>query len=602
MAEEAEVVRAIYGEDAVRICADSETAAARVEVDLHPRVEEGAALVWATLALRLPPGYPGSAAPQASVERSRGLGDSAVSSLLAAARAAIAVHGLAEDGCVCQILAEVSEALDAANDESECNICLFPCGGRGGGTPVHLVCDHVYHAACLGRWAAIKAAEAEVAAGDSMRSTRAQRDALARDSAEAAARVVETGARVTEVRDEVAVRTARRDAARGRLRLEDPGAEDSDGLEALDEDADNPEFQALDARQQLEVLDERLTSAKAALKQAQADERRAQSRCAELERLLQSLEVELSAHAADVAATGLPCPVCRTPIDRALLQADALQGATHENGSGPGSTGASVASLPPSLREQVVIPPAVGRRSMAGTPPRNTNHHSRCCGCNGSTQSCSHGDRSKRSWHWWLQRQPLRHRHHAMRSLLAVQKVAPRQWHCARLQPSPWQGCLPLRQAAGPAHCQEVAGSPETASRMPSQGLAGRGRGVQPYSLLRLPPRPPPQPVLVAPLLPTRDKHAVAAPARAAARVPGLVVLVPVLPRTLGEQPLRPAPGRLRAARMLSRTMRVWLGLLASLSAVRGCHRLPALALLLMPLPVILQLPGARQLPAAMLG
>ena len=51
--------------------------------------------------------------------RSRGLLDSGVSRLAAAARAAVAQFGAVE-GCLCQVMAEINEALDLANDESEC--------------------------------------------------------------------------------------------------------------------------------------------------------------------------------------------------------------------------------------------------------------------------------------------------------------------------------------------------------------------------------------------------------------------------------------------------------------------------------------------------
>ncbi|CAK0877202.1 unnamed protein product, partial [Prorocentrum cordatum] len=116
--EEAEVVRAIYGEDAVRASAGG-AGLLSLEVDLQPRVEQGAALVSVCLRVDLPEGYPSAARPRVALERSRGLSDAGAASLLRAAERAAEEHGCQEFGCVSQLLAEVSEALDLANDACE---------------------------------------------------------------------------------------------------------------------------------------------------------------------------------------------------------------------------------------------------------------------------------------------------------------------------------------------------------------------------------------------------------------------------------------------------------------------------------------------------
>eukprot|EP00401_Gymnodinium_catenatum_P005969 CAMPEP_0117552792 /NCGR_PEP_ID=MMETSP0784-20121206/49890_1 /TAXON_ID=39447 /ORGANISM="" /LENGTH=518 /DNA_ID=CAMNT_0005349875 /DNA_START=47 /DNA_END=1600 /DNA_ORIENTATION=+ len=343
--DEIEVVRAVFGEDAVRICdGGAASSTLKVEVDLRPRVEAGTALVSVTLALVLPPGYPNAAAPQTSIERSRGLGDGAISKLLIAARSSSEAHGLAEDGCLCQLLTDLSEVLDVANDESECNICLAPCEG---GAALHAPCDHVYHVACLARWATIKTAEAEAAVGDATQSARAQRDALVREVAEAAGRVADTVDRLAVVERRVLWYTARRDHARRILSGEDdyepfppcPYGESDDGEE---------EEEGQDAM--LEKFEAKLAAAKADVKQVRAEERRARNRSADLEQKLGSLEAELAAEAARAAAASLPCPVCRSPIDKALLKSS--DASTGDTGLAVGTALASVEALPQKLRDQ----------------------------------------------------------------------------------------------------------------------------------------------------------------------------------------------------------------------------------------------------------
>lgn len=337
--DEVDVVKAIYGEDAVRLLRGRDPNTVALEVSLHPRVEQGAALVSATVSLSLPAGYPCTAEPQVSVERSRGLSDSSLAKLLQAAKVAVASHGLAEDGCVCQLLAEMSEALDAANDESECNICLSPCGGASDGSVVHAPCHHVYHAGCLSRWAAIKAAEAQAAAGDAMRSAVAQRDALLRDVAEAEVKVQEMALQAVKAKDLLANCTRLRDASR-RLHCGAGDDEDDEELPNLaDEDGQVPSLIEFEAR---------LMSAKGALKGILTDERRSQARRVDVDRQLGVLEDDLAATAAGVGSAGLPCPVCREPIDCSLhppLNSGSVAGPLE------GSLGASVDSLPKELRE-----------------------------------------------------------------------------------------------------------------------------------------------------------------------------------------------------------------------------------------------------------
>merc|ERR1719189_2533786 len=140
--EELETVRAIYGEEAVRVLDAPPLASAtgdllHFQVDLQPRVAQGTALVSLCLQVALPAGYPAAAAPRFTVERSRGIADAGVRAVLDAAGKAAEEYGLQEDGCISLILAEVSDALDTANDASECSICLAPCGSS---ESVHTAC------------------------------------------------------------------------------------------------------------------------------------------------------------------------------------------------------------------------------------------------------------------------------------------------------------------------------------------------------------------------------------------------------------------------------------------------------------------------------
>ncbi|CAE7179345.1 Rnf25, partial [Symbiodinium pilosum] len=236
----------------------------KVLVDLQPRVGQGTALVSATIALSLPSGYPGEAEPQVSVERSRGLSDSGVAALISAARSSLQSHGLDEEGCLCQLLEDVSAALDQANDESECLICLQACGSVTDASVVHAPCDHIFHAACLGRWAEIKISEAKEAATDKTQSVRSQRDALSRELAELTCSMEDLAEEAARLEDLIAKLTARRDAQRKAL-------EEGEYLEDEEEaEEDEPPLEA------------QLATAKSELKSVQAKKRRSDLKHADL--------------------------------------------------------------------------------------------------------------------------------------------------------------------------------------------------------------------------------------------------------------------------------------------------------------------------------
>eukprot|EP00913_Durusdinium_trenchii_P017325 g16293.t1 len=229
---EVELLKAIYGDEAVELRNDL------VLVSLQPRVGQGTALVSATFALHLPDNYP-TMKPGVTIEKSRGLTDAGLSALNSAAKSALETYGSSEEGCLCQA-----------------------CGNVTDQSVVYAPCDHVYHAKCLGHWAALKKSEALQAVESSTSSVRSQRDALAREVAE---------------------------------------------LEAM-----------------------------------------AESRRSEVTGRLHVLEDELHATAGDVDAAGLPCPVCRAPIQWDLLPPWATSTEMPKE-----ATVAPVGALPPELLKQV---------------------------------------------------------------------------------------------------------------------------------------------------------------------------------------------------------------------------------------------------------
>ncbi|CAK9115333.1 unnamed protein product [Durusdinium trenchii] len=318
--EEVELLKAIYGDEAVELRNDL------VLVSLQPRVGQGTALVSATFALHLPDNYP-TMKPGVTIEKSRGLTDAGLSALNSAAKSALETYGSSEEGCLCQVMAELNEALDLANDESECLICLQACGNVTDQSVVYAPCDHVYHAKCLGHWAALKKSEALQAVESSTSSVRSQRDALAREVAELEAMVVELQEEGCRLEELVAELMSKRECQRKML---------EEGEEIEDPGEDEPS------------LDDQLAMAKDDLKSTGSKRRKAESRRSEVTGRLHVLEDELHATAGDVDAAGLPCPVCRAPIQWDLLPPWATSTEMPKE-----ATVAPVGALPPELLKQV---------------------------------------------------------------------------------------------------------------------------------------------------------------------------------------------------------------------------------------------------------
>jgi len=197
VAQEIEILRAIYGEEPVRLIQhkktdDEETPTiCCLEVDLEPMTEEGVQLVCATLQLRIPEGYPTSATPKVFVERSRGIGDVATEAMMDAAEKAVQHYGLQEEGCLAPLLSEVKDALGKA--VSECYICMMDCDPS---SAIFVACNCVFHRDCLEEWRGLKDKEKTAKADAATESIKSQRDALERLCTEADEQVEEADKQV----------------------------------------------------------------------------------------------------------------------------------------------------------------------------------------------------------------------------------------------------------------------------------------------------------------------------------------------------------------------------------------------------------------------
>eukprot|EP00434_Breviolum_minutum_P016741 symbB.v1.2.014764.t1/scaffold1084.1/size139254/3 len=292
-------------------------------LSLQPRVGQGTALVFATIGLRILDGYP-AVAPVITIEKSRGLSDGGVAALKAKAMTALETYE--GEACLCQVIEEINEALDLANDESECLICLQACGSVTDASVVHAPCGHVYHATCLGHWARLKKSEAHAAVEDSTQGVRSQRDALAREVAELTVQLDELTSETQRLEELVA-------KLNDKLMLQRKMLEEGEEVEEPPEDEPS--------------LDDQLATAKEDLKSCLSKKRKSETKCSDLSRELGRLEAELEASTGTVNAAGLPCPVCRAPIAQDLLPAVSP-------GAGPaGPSSGSVANLPQELQQQV---------------------------------------------------------------------------------------------------------------------------------------------------------------------------------------------------------------------------------------------------------
>eukprot|EP00434_Breviolum_minutum_P024666 symbB.v1.2.021783.t2/scaffold1902.1/size96554/5 len=197
VAQEIEILRAIYGEEPVRLIQhkktdDEETPTiCCLEVDLEPMTEEGVQLVCATLQLRIPEGYPTSSTPKVFVERSRGIGDVATEAMMDAAEKAVQHYGLQEEGCLAPLLSEVKDALGKA--VSECYICMMDCDPS---SAIFVACNCVFHRDCLEEWRGLKDKEKTAKADAATESIKSQRDALERLCTEADEQVEEADKQV----------------------------------------------------------------------------------------------------------------------------------------------------------------------------------------------------------------------------------------------------------------------------------------------------------------------------------------------------------------------------------------------------------------------
>lgn len=175
---------------------------------------------------------------------------------------------------------------------------------------VRTACNHVYHSYCLARWANLRDEEAAAVASEATSSTRAERDAVEQEVARA---VKEEAAAVFAVGELTAL--AERQAYEQKLAqawLEARGNSEAEMLFQL-------EFGHDAVALAVELTEDPARSLEAGIKEmpkAQEQVRKARRRLADLERRLRELEESLSLEATQRASLALPCPVCRTPLDR----------------------------------------------------------------------------------------------------------------------------------------------------------------------------------------------------------------------------------------------------------------------------------------------
>lgn len=183
VAEEVEGVQSTYGLESVLLHKELDArhpGATRLEIEVRPRGEEANTLVWVTLLVTLPVGYPLEAVPRVEVWRSRGINDTQVRAALEAADAAIERDGRQDCGCLVSIVIEVASAL--ASSLSECAICQEICKAS---EAIDAPCGDVFHESCLRDWADLKKVKRVAEADKATEPVVAQLEAIRRDIVQA---------------------------------------------------------------------------------------------------------------------------------------------------------------------------------------------------------------------------------------------------------------------------------------------------------------------------------------------------------------------------------------------------------------------------------
>jgi len=207
----------------------------------------------------------------------------------------------------------------------------------------------VYHAACIGRWDVLKALEAERQALESTGSVRAEQEALKREIADGQAR----GAQLVADLADCQSRLAAAQVAQARVREAQASEEEEDSALLASElgilpNGNEEMEELLRLEELLQLFSQRVQQAKGELQHLKLEDRKTQGRLAQQRCRLKVLEDELAADAAKRSAAGLPCPVCRAPIERALLPSPLVAQSPHDS-----EAAASVNELPDSLRKHV---------------------------------------------------------------------------------------------------------------------------------------------------------------------------------------------------------------------------------------------------------
>eukprot|EP00930_Biecheleria_cincta_P096531 TRINITY_DN88360_c0_g1_i1.p1 TRINITY_DN88360_c0_g1~~TRINITY_DN88360_c0_g1_i1.p1 ORF type:complete len:656 (-),score=219.07 TRINITY_DN88360_c0_g1_i1:37-1959(-) len=238
--EEVEILRAIYGDEPVRIVEkhksseDSDSkAVCWLEVDLSPVSEDGVSLVFVTISVMIPEGYPAKASPKIEVEKSRGIGDVASEAMMDAAKSAVEAHGLQDIGCLSPLIAEVKDALGKA--VSECSICMMDCDPSDA---IFVACNCVFHKECLEQWRGLKDKEKSTKADAATESVKSERDSLEKQRDEAREQVESAEQQVSEAQLGVDAAAAGVEAAMKKAQAAANEEEEDDDQAGAGEDDD----------------------------------------------------------------------------------------------------------------------------------------------------------------------------------------------------------------------------------------------------------------------------------------------------------------------------------------------------------------------------
>ena len=295
LSDELELVRAMYTaeEDELSIEATSDGLTV-LQLRLQPQTGGARAqrFMETVLQLRLGAEYP-TAPPAVRLHHARGLLDTEEAKLLGSVRSRAAE--MAGEHCVYALVEHTLEVLTELNAGGDCPMCCEPLFDASAGGAFLSRCFHSYHKSCLSQWwASYEPPASKTPAADIGTGGVEQRvEAAAQASRAAAAECAQLEKRVASSVD---ARELHEQQLAAMMAMVEPAA---------------PEVMVRRKKEQLETaskeeqsLQARLEARRGRLRACQADEEAARAECS-----------------AAAVATPLPCPVCRTALPVAELEA-----------------------------------------------------------------------------------------------------------------------------------------------------------------------------------------------------------------------------------------------------------------------------------------